>query len=189
MQHQHEQVSVSSARSVESEPGLSWREQRFNTKEVSEILSIATRLQNEGIKGEQILQMAEEAGIAPEFVERAVIEFQKRKWQRIEAALQLRHRLRWLLGLGSVLIVLTGVSALALISSFNTLWSYAASDVNNQTLQPPPIVTPGLVDLATPFSSPLRQPLRYQFRQCVCRFRARNRGQRCLSHVSRSICL
>lgn len=94
---------------MEGEPSMSWREQRFNPKEVSEILSIATRLQSEGVKGEQILQMADEAGIAPEYVERAVVEFLKRKWQRMESELAMRRRLRRITLIGGVAIGIAGL--------------------------------------------------------------------------------
>lgn len=111
--HQHLETGLESqARPAPQEPSAGWREQRFAPKEVSEILSIATRLQSEGVKGEQILQMAEEAGIAPEYVERAVMEFLKRKWQRVEAELAMRRRLRRILLAGALLIATVGSLAL-----------------------------------------------------------------------------
>lgn len=125
MHQQFETVETKQARPTESEPSVSWREQRFNPKEVSEILSIATRLQNEGVKGEQILQMADEAGIAPEYVERAIIEFLKRKWQRAEAELAMRRRLRRLMFVGGVMIALTSLLWLWTMLESRRNFSYA----------------------------------------------------------------
>ncbi|MCX7992190.1 MAG: hypothetical protein N2651_00840 [Fimbriimonadales bacterium] len=127
MHQRFETGAESQTRPVVHEQAHSWREQRFTPREVSEILSIATRLQSEGVKGEQILQMAEEAGIAPEHIERAVIEFQKRKWQRIEAELNMRRRLRRILMTGGVLIGLTGLLALWMWLGSRSSASYATS--------------------------------------------------------------
>ncbi|GIV09562.1 MAG: hypothetical protein KatS3mg019_1653 [Fimbriimonadales bacterium] len=109
MHQSFESTEPTQARPISGEPNVSWREQHFNPKEVSEILSIAVRLQSEGVKGEQILKMADEAGIAPEYVERAVLVFLQHKWQRVESDLAIRRRLRQIILIGGIAIGIIGL--------------------------------------------------------------------------------
>ncbi|GIV10831.1 MAG: hypothetical protein KatS3mg020_0322 [Fimbriimonadales bacterium] len=109
MHQSFESTEPTQARPISGEPNVSWREQHFNPKEVSEILSIAVRLQSEGVKGEQILKMADEAGIAPEYVERAVLVFLQHKWQRVESDLAIRRRLRRIILIGGITIGIIGL--------------------------------------------------------------------------------